>query len=162
MADEPITTPQVQPVELSRAEERIRQLSEKVELTSKERDEKDRLYKETSEKMATLEKENAFNSGFADVLSSHSAAKDHKDDIKAKVLAGMSVEDATFAVLGKAGKLGNPTPQPVTTPAGGSAPNQIQGDATKSIGEMTREEKRAALMEHQGEVADLLSPKMRL
>lgn len=147
MADETITTPQVQPVELSRAEERIRQLSEKVELTSRERDEKDKLYKEQGEKLSNLEKENSFNSGFADVLSSHSAAKDHKDDIKAKVLSGMSVEDATFAVLGKAGKLGNPTPQPVTSPAGGSAPNQIQGDATKSIAEMTHEEKRSALLE---------------
>lgn len=161
MADESITTPQVQPVELGRAEERIRQLSEKVELTSKERDEQARLLKEMSDKNATLEKENAFNSGFADVLGTHPQAKDHKDEIKAKVMAGYSPEDAAYAVLGKAGKIGGGT-QPIASPAGGSAATSIQKDAEKSLSEMTRDEKRAALIERQGELADILAPKMRL
>lgn len=146
------------------SQKRIRQLSEKVRLTSEERDEKDRILQESTAKIATLEKENAFNSGFVDVLANYSAAKDHKDDIKAKVLSGMSVEDATFAVLGKAGKLGQAAPiaQAPQSPAGGSAPNAIQRDAQKSVSEMSREERKAALMEHQGEIANLLAPSMNL
>lgn len=128
----------------SRSQERIKQLSEKVELTSKERDEKDRLLKEQSEKIAQLERENSFNSGFADVLGTQPAAKDFKDDIKSKVLAGYSVEDATFAVLGKAGKLGAPVSQAPKEIAGGSAPNAMS-QSQKEIGDMTQSERREAL-----------------
>lgn len=129
----------------SEAQKRIKQLSEKVRLTSEERDEKDKVLKETNDKLATLEKENAFNSSFLDILGTLPAAKDHKDEIKAKVLAGYSPEDAAFAVLGKAGQLGNtPAPAPAS-PAGGSASNTISGNADKPVGEMTLAEKRAEL-----------------
>lgn len=140
MAEEPI----IQPSDESESQKRIKQLSEKVELTAKERDEKDKLLNESNTKIATLEKENAFNSGFADMLGTHSAAKDHKDDIKAKVLAGYSVEDATLAVLAKAGKLGAAaTAQPQV--AGGSAATAMPSGAQKEISDMSLTEKRAAL-----------------
>jgi hypothetical protein len=131
----------------SESSKRIKQLSEKVRLTSEERDEKDRLLGESNKKIADLERENTFNSGFADILGTHSAAKDHKDDIKAKVLSGMTVEDATFAVLGKAGKLGTPV---VTQPnagqvAGGSATITPPQGGSKSVGEMTQAERREQL-----------------
>ena len=131
----------------NKVEKRIKDLSEKVRLTSEERDEQKRLLGERDKKITELEKENSFNSGFADVLASHSAAKDHKDDIKAKVLAGYSIEDATFAVLGKAGKLGQPTPPPKDNPAGGSAVTQPITGVEKTHNELTREEKRAKLLE---------------
>lgn len=127
----------------TRTNQRINELSEKVKLTSQERDEKDRLLKESGDKIATLEKENAFNSGFSDILGTHTAAKDHKDEIKAKVLAGYSVEDATYAVLGKAGKLGNAPAQAQV--AGGSADTAISTTATKTTAEMSLQEKRAQL-----------------
>lgn len=138
MADDPII-PSTSP-----AEDRIKQLSDKVELTAKERDEKDKLLSESNTKVANLEKENAFNSGFADMLGTHSAAKDHKDDIKAKVLAGYSVEDATLAVLAKAGKLGVAT---TTAPqvAGGSAATAMPQGGQKSVQEMTQAERRTQL-----------------
>lgn len=121
----------------SRSEERIKQLSEKVELTSKERDEKSRLLEEA-------QRERDFYAGYSDILSTNPAAKDHKDEIKEKVLKGYSVEDATFAVLGKAGKLGA---APVQTPqvAGGSAATTVTQTGEKSPAEMTQEERRAAL-----------------
>ena len=124
----------------SPAEERITQLSEKVRLTSEERDEKSRLLNEVT-------KERDFFQGFSDVVTTNPAAKDHKDDILAKVKSGYTVEDATYAVLGKAGKLGQNAPRPVESmnPAGGSAittPNQ-SGD--KPISEMTLAEKRAEI-----------------
>lgn len=138
MADDPII-PSTSP-----AEDRIKQLSDKVELTAKERDEKDNQLKESNTKIATLEKENAFNSGFADMLGTHSAAKDHKDEIKAKAMAGYSVEDATLAVLAKAGKLGV---APTTAPhvAGGSAATTMPQGAQKEVKDMTLAEKRAQL-----------------
>ena len=133
-----------------RGDKRIKDLSEKVRLTLEERDEKNRLLGERDKKIADLEKENAFNTGFVDILAGHPAAKDHKDDIKAKVLSGYSVEDAAFAVLGKAGKLSQQAPPPppkLENPAGGSAVNQPITGGEKKINELTREEKRAKLLE---------------
>ena len=125
----------------TRSQHRIRELSDKVELTSKERDEiKVNLEKE-QKKTADLEKENTFNSGFADILGTHGAAKDYKDKIKEKVMSGYTVEDATLAVLGKEGKLGvAPTP-PV---AGGSA-TTTPSPGEKSIQDMTQQERRDIL-----------------
>lgn len=134
------------------AQKRIKQLSEKVRLTSEERDEKDNLLKERDTKIAELERENVFNSGFVDVLTTHLAAKDHKDEIKAKVLSGYTVEDATFAVLGKAGKLGQPqASHEPANPAGGSASTTLPQGGTKKFEDMSREEKREALMQAERE-----------
>ena len=128
----------------TRSQHRIKELSDKVELTSKERDEIVGLREKDQKKIADLEKENAFNSDFADVLGTHSAAKDFKDKIKKKVMAGYTVEDATFAVLGKEGKLGvasEPTAQDV---AGGSAAN-TQQTGQKTAKDMTQQERREIL-----------------
>lgn len=132
----------IQPSEPSRAEDRIKQLSDKVEVTARERDEAKSLREQDQKKIQELEKENSFNSGFGDMLGTHSAAKDHKDEIKAKVLAGYSVEDATLAVLAKAGKLGA-----VATPqvAGGSAATAMPQGGQKSPQEMSQAERRAQL-----------------
>ena len=130
----------------SEAQKRIKQLSEKVRLTSEERDEKDRLFKEESDKRASAEKERDFYQGFSDVVSTNPAAKDHKEDILAKVKGGYTVEDATFAVLGKAGKLGNTPPaQTSNTPAGGSATVTPPQTGNKSVSDMTQAERRAQL-----------------
>lgn len=146
MADEQIITPpspQPDP-QMSEAERRIKQLSDKVRQTSEERDEKDKTIREREEKITALERENSFNSGFVDVLGTYGAAKDHKDEIKAKVLGGYSLEDATLAVLGKAGKLGN-VPPPPPSPAGGSADTTLPQTGVKPVGEMTQAERRAEL-----------------
>ena len=129
----------------SEAEKRIKQLSEKVRLTAEERDEKDTLLKVTNEKLATLEKENSFNSSFVDMLGTYSGAKDHKDEIKAKVLAGYTVEDATLAVLGKAGKLGMTTQSSQTQVAGGSAATTMSSSGHKETKDMSQQERRAQL-----------------
>lgn len=136
MEEETITNPAPAeaPKETSRAEERIKQLSEKVELTSKERDELKTLNETTS-------RERDFYKGYAEVVSTHPEAKDHQDAIKEKVLKGYTVQDATFAVLGAAGKFGEkPTPQV----AGGSADTQIQ-HGEKEVKDMTQSERRAQL-----------------
>ena len=150
MADEPITNVSTEDLtrqnEVSRSQQRIQELSAKVELTSKERDEFKTLLEKSTSEIATLKKENEFNSGLADVLSSHPAAKDHKDEIKQKVLAGYSVEDATFAVLGKAGKLGASAPVVAPqNPAGGSASTAMPQAGEKPATEMSQAERRAIL-----------------
>ena len=139
-----INEPVIEEEKESRSQQRIKQLSDKVELTSKERDELKELRVQDQKKIGELERENAFNSGFADILGTQAAAKDHKDAIKEKVMAGMSVEDATFAVLGKAGKLGV-TPEP-TAPqvAGGSATTTPQS-GTKEVKDMSQAERREQL-----------------
>jgi hypothetical protein len=124
--------------EPNRAQERITELSGKLELTAKERDEKGKLLDE-------VQRERDFYQGFSDVLSTTPAAKDHKEDILAKVKGGYTVEDATFAVLGKAGKLGGvKAPDPVM-PAGGSAAIAPPQGGEKPISEMTQAERRAKL-----------------
>lgn len=129
----------------SRSQQRIKELSDKVELTAKERDEKDALLRERDEKIANLERENSFNSNFADILGSFPSAKDYKDDIRAKVLAGYDPTDAALAVLGKAGKLGGqPAIQP-QSPAGGSADTVMVQGADKPVSELSQEERRAIL-----------------
>ena len=146
--------------EPSDAEKRIKQLSDKVKLTSEERDEKERLLQESATKIAATERERDFYAGFSDVVATNPNAKDFKDDIKSKVLAGYSVEDATFAVLGKAGKLGAPAPAETPSPAGGSAVISLPDNGgAKSISEMTQAERRQALMENEADVLSILSPK---
>lgn len=139
MADEPINTPTPTPEPINRVEERITDLSLKVKETASERD---------AEKAAreAAERERDFFKGYSDVVATNPAAKDHMDEIKTKVMGGYTVEDATFAVLGKAGKIGVQTPAPAS-PAGGSAANAITGSVEKPVGEMTLSEKRAKLAE---------------
>lgn len=129
----------------SRSQQRIKELSEKVELTAKERDEFKSLREKDQQVIADLTRENSFNSSFADILGSFPSAKDYKDDIKAKVLAGYDPTDAALAVLGKAGKLGaQPAIQP-QNPAGGSADTVMVQGADKPVSELSQEERRAIL-----------------
>lgn len=139
MADEIINTP-APTQETSRAEERIKELSDKVRLTSEERDEKARLLD-----VATRERD--FYQSFTDLVATNPAAKDHKDAILEKVKGGYTTEDATFAVLGKAGLLGGApqTTAPSQTVAGGSAAHTITQTGEKPVAEMSQDERRAQL-----------------
>ena len=139
MADETIIPPV--PEHENRAQERITQLSEKVRLEAEGRT-------KAEEAKAAAELRATFAEGFADVLGNHPAAKDHKDEIRTKVLAGASLEDATYAVLGKAGKLGQaPTsaPAPVPTQVAGGSAVTTTPQGQKSVGEMSQDERRAQL-----------------
>lgn len=135
----------------NKVEKRIKDLSQKVELTSQERDELKRLNEEKDVQLASKEKEIEFLSSFSQVSAKFPGAAEHRDSIKEKVLKGYSVEDATLSVLNAEGKLGAAipaTPPPSAAEvAGGSAVTQMQGATNKSLQEMTREEKRSQLEE---------------
>lgn len=141
MADE-IVVPEIiqtapEPVK-NPAQERITELSGLVKTTSQERD-------EAVSKAQIAEKERDFYAGFSDVVATTPEAAGHKDDILAKVKSGYTVEDATYAVLGKAGKLGNTKPVTPQNPAGGSAVVTPPQGGTKTPAEMTQAERREQL-----------------
>lgn len=131
--------------EPSEVERRIKDLSGKVRTAAEERDAAKNAQVEAEGKVAEAQRERDFYASFSDVVADNPSAKDFKDDILSKVKSGYTVEDATFAVLGKAGKLNQPKEE-TTHIAGGSAVNSpTQGE--KKISEMTRDEKYAALIE---------------
>lgn len=126
---------------------RFQQLSEKVIVTSKERDEF-RTKAEAAEQARTAaEKERDFHKGFSQISAKHPEAINYQDQILERVNKGYDPEEAALAVLAKEGKLSNQTqerPATVTSGAeGGSAPTILQGD--KPVSGMSHEEKYEAL-----------------
>ena len=133
----------------NKVEKRIKDLSEKVRLTSEERDASKLKVEEETTKAANLQKEVEFLNSFGDQLSKHPEASPFRDKIKEKVLKGYSVEDATISTLASEGKLtASQKEVQIDNVAGGSAAvNQPITGGTKKLHEMTRDEKRAKLLE---------------
>lgn len=130
---------------------RYKDLADKVKTTAEERDAAN-----TAKEAA--EKELNFYKGFSKVSSKpeYQAASEYQDKIKEKVLSGYDMEDATISVLGKAGKLGNFTaPSQRESPTGGSATTTMNQGGDKTIAEMTRAEKREALLQGEAESGSL-------
>lgn len=143
--------------EPSEAEKRITSLSGKVKEQAERAAASDTARAEAEAKATEAIRERDFYAGFTDVVGTNPAAKDHKDEILAKVKGGYTMEDATFAVLGKAGKLG-PQQESSTTIAGGSASTTPPQGGQTEVSKMTQTERRAALMENEGDLARLLAP----
>lgn len=142
----------------SESQKRITKLSNDVRTTAEERDVAKAAQVEAEAKVTAAEKKMAFAESFADIVSTNPSAKDFKADIEAKVMSGYTAEDAAYAVLGKAGKLGTPKADTVSA-AGGSASTTLPAEGTeKSIGEMTQAERRAELM-NRADLNDILAPR---
>ena len=132
----------------NKVEKRIKDLSEKVKLTAEERDEQKRLLGERDTKISGLEKERDFLNSFGDAMAKYPDAVSHKEKIKDKVLKGYSMEDAITSTLISEGKYTSEKKEvPLENPAGGSAITQPTTGGEKTIREMTRDEKRAKLVE---------------
>lgn len=133
----------------NRVEKRIKDLSEKVRTTSEERDEKDKLLAQAQVEKESLQKERDFLNSFGDTIAKYPKATQFRDEIKEKVLKGYSVEDATVATLASKGELSAPPREvKIDNPAGGSATvNQPAIEGQKTPAQMSREEKRSALLE---------------
>lgn len=102
---------------------------------------------EAEAKLASLEKETSFLNSFTDINTKFPTASEYKDKIKEKVMtSGYSVEDATISILHAEGKL-NATQAPRENVAGGSAPNQITNQPTKTVKDMSSNERWDALRE---------------
>jgi len=129
-------------------EGRIKDLSHKVKTIAEEKEVESKARKEAEDRASLAEKERDFFSGFSDSIASYPEAKDHKDEIKAKVLVGYSIEDATVSVLAKAGKLNKVAPKvDKTASMGGSATVNVSGGSSKPVSEMTQAEKKQALLD---------------
>lgn len=132
----------------NKVEKRIKDLSEKVRLTSEERDEKEKLLAQERAEKETLKKERDFLASFGEQLGKQPGAVKYQQDIKDKVLKGYSMEDAITAVLVSKGEYQAPKVEtPIETVAGGSSATVHQMSGPKPVSQMTRDEKRAALVE---------------
>lgn len=133
---------------INRVEKRIKSLSEKVKLTSTERDELAKAKETETLARATAEKERDFYKGFNQVSTKYPGASEYQDKILEKVNAGYDVEDATISILAKEGKY---TPAPIQAEtgraAGGSAATAMAGSDSKSPQEMSQDELRGALLD---------------
>lgn len=134
----------VQADEINRTDKRLTDLSSKVKETATERDNALRQVEE-----ATRERD--FYASFSEMVPKYSEASAFKDQIKDKVMKGYSVEDATVSVLNAEGKLIAPSvdtpPAPPGPAAGGSALYSPPLTGDKTLGEMSRDEKRQKLIE---------------
>lgn len=131
---------------INKTQERITNLSSKVKDTAKERDEAKAAAEAAEQARIAAEKERDFFKDFSGLTSKYSAAGEYQSQILEKVKAGYSVEDATVAVLNKEGKL-TASPAPQGPAAGGSATTATLETGGKTVAEMSREERRSALLE---------------
>lgn len=132
-------------------EERIRNLNSSKKLAEEKADTEAKARADAELRATSAEKERDFFASFSDSVSKFPGASEYKDKIKEKVMSGYSVDDATVSILHAEGKLGGQASSAPTvkneSPAGGSASNQITGTTNKSVGEMSQEERRSALIE---------------
>lgn len=130
-----------------RSDNRFKDLADKVKTTAEERD-------ASKAEAEAAKKEVEFYKGFSKVSSKYEGAADYQDKILEKVNSGYDLEDATISVLAKAGKLTN-APVQRESPAGGSATTTMNQGGEKTIAEMTKAEKREALMQGEAESGSL-------
>lgn len=135
---------------INRTQERIKDLSSKARGAFEERDAANAKAEAEATARVTAEKERDFYASFTQSTSKFPAAAEYTDKIKEKVMAGYTVDDAVVAVLNNEGKL--TTMAPIATPpppaAGGSAVNNLPSSgATKTVAEMSRDEKRQGLID---------------
>ena len=137
---------EVQAEEKLKVKNRFEKLSEKVILTSKERDEALSKAQADAEAKVKAEKERDFYKDFSANVSKYPGASEYQDKILEKVNSGYSTEDAMVAVLVKEGKFTSETIQPDKPQVeGGSATTAMSGD--KSLNDMSATEKLEALKE---------------
>ena len=131
---------------INKVEKRIKSLSEKVKLTSEERDELKGLNDSLTAEKHSLSKERDFYKGFNQVSAKYPGANEYQDKILEKVNQGYEVEDATVAILNREGKLSPVVPiVGKETAAGGSAATAMKGEGGKTPEEMSQAEREAAL-----------------
>ena len=130
---------------------RFQQLSEKVIITSKERDDANSKAKAAEDARMAAEKERDFHKGFSKISAQHPEAINYQDQILERVNKGYDPEEAALAVLAKEGKLANQFQETggaaiqarSTSVEGGSAGTTIHG--AKSPSDMSHAEKYDAL-----------------
>lgn len=129
-------------------EERVRNTIKAKKDAEAKAETETKLRIEAEAKLATMEKDTSFLNTFTDITAKFPTASEFKDKIKEKVNAGYSVDDATVAVLVAEGKYTAPVVRNENI-SGGSASNQITNQGTKTVGEMSSNERWDALREEE-------------
>lgn len=129
----------------SKLKNRFQQLSEKLSLTTKEKEENIAKVRLAEEAQSKAERDLNFYKGFSSNLAKYPQAASYQEQIKERVDKGYDAEEAILAVLAKDGKLTAFTPtQTPPQVEGGSAPTTFPGE--KSVKDMTPDEKLQVLM----------------
>lgn len=132
---------------INKVEKRIKSLSEKVKLTSEERDELKGLNENLTQEKESISKERDFFKDFNGISAKYQGANEYQDKIWEKVKSGYDVEDATISILAKEGKYTPSQPkQDIGNFAGGSATTSMQGGDKKAPHEMSQDELRNELL----------------
>lgn len=133
---------------ISRKDNRIKNLSDKVKTTSEERDAKAKALEEAEAKATAAQKEADFFKNFNTVSQKFQGASEYQDKIREKAALGLSVEEATTLVMATEGKYVAPAPVVERqSAAGGSASTGIADSAEKKPKEMTQAERLSQLQE---------------
>lgn len=133
---------------ISRKDSRIKSLSDKVKITSEERDALAKEKADLEAKANAAQKDAEFFKGFNTLSSKYQGATEYQDKIREKVMSGYDLEDATISILAKEGKYQPPAPVVEReSAAGGSAATSMSGDDNKSPDKMTQAERFTALRE---------------
>lgn len=140
---------EIEEPKINRPDQRVKKLLSEREEAIQGKADSDKAKEEAEAKAIESQKEAEFYKDFSAQTAKYPNAPEFQDAIKEKVMAGYSVDDATVAVLAREGKF-NPAPEgavEVESPAGGSAPTAMSAAVDKPLSEMTRDEKRAQLVE---------------
>lgn len=124
---------------------RFKEVSQKNIENAKKAEEAEKGKAEAEQKTLAAEKKSGFYKDFSKLSSKYPGASEHLEEIETKVMAGYDPEDATVSVLNKAGKLNVHAER--DTAAGGSSTTSPGTGKQKTIAEMSRDERRAALVE---------------
>lgn len=140
-----------------RADNRFKDLSDKVRTTADERDKAQKAREKAEAEKEAAKKEVEFYKNFSTISSKYQGAADYQDKILEKVNAGYDMEDATISILAKEGKFQAPPPPQIEreSPAGGSATTAMSNQGEKTLGEMSRDEKREQLLQWEKESGGL-------
>lgn len=148
MADEELELDLDSTEEITRKDNRIKSLSDKVkEKAELAEAEKARADKAEAERQAAL-KDAEFYKGFNTVSPKYQGSSEYQDKIREKVALGLDVEEATMLVMAKEGKYTPPAPTVERqSAAGGTASTGITDSVEKSPQELGRGELKARLQE---------------
>ena len=94
-----------------RSEKRYKDLADKVSNLAREKEELTKAHEAEKAEMAKKTAEAEFKANFAELVSKYPDSKEFEADIKAKVNAGYTPEDAAVSTLASKGKLVSPEAQ---------------------------------------------------
>lgn len=137
---------------INRKDKKIKSLSEKYEISEKEKADLAKAKEEADAKALAAQKDADFFKGFNQISTKYAGSSEYQDKIREKVALGLDIEDATKLIMVNEGKYTPPAPER-ESPIGGSASTGIADIGEKNPKDMTQDERRSILkdLEAKGE-----------